>query len=532
MFLGFTKDYYFKINKSFDVFGAIFREVNTNYVLEIDPEILIKGAIQGMLATLDPYTEFYDIEDMEDLDLLTSGTYTGFGISISNIDSMLTITQVRDGYSASEQGIRIGDRICYVDDEYVLYRNYADIKDVIKGTSGSKSTFKIVRDNNPDTLEFELTRKQISLENITYFDLIDSTTGYIKLDRFNKTAAQDFRFALNDLRRRSKLQSLIIDLRDNPGGLLEPAVQICEMFLPSGSVIVSTRGRNNEELYTYQSMSQPIEPDLPLVVMINENSASASEIIAGAMQDYDRAVIVGRRSYGKGLVQTILPLPYKSSLKITTAKYYTPSGRCIQRIKFGEKYQENSKVSDSPDSTVFFTENGRKVFESTGINPDTSALQHTYSEIIGDLYTGFRFFKYANRYTSRLHKLPDNFSIDDKIFNDFVKYLEENEYAFKSESDVILDRIKDLAKESGYSANFDKSVIALRKSLESEEKNILVKNKEDILKYLDFEIRSRFISEREMFSRLMTIDNDLKLSKSILKTKEYKRILTAENIGE
>jgi carboxyl-terminal processing protease len=381
-------------------------------------------------------------------------------------------------------------------------------------------------------LVVELTRKQISLENITYFDLIDSTTGYIKLDRFNKSAAQDFRFALNDLRRRSKLESLIIDLRDNPGGLLEPAVQICEMFLPSGSVIVSTRGRNNEELYTYNSMSQPIEPDLPLVVMINENSASASEIIAGAMQDYDRAVIVGRRSYGKGLVQTILPLPYKSNLKITTAKYYTPSGRCIQRIKFGEKYQEKSKVSDSPDSTVFYTENGRKVFESTGINPDTSAEQRIYSEVIGDLYTGFRFFKFANKYSSGLEKLPDNFKNDDKLFNDFVKYLDENDYSFKSESDAILDRIKELAKESGYSANFDKSVVALRKSLESEEKNILVKNKEDILKYLDFEIRSRFISEREMFTRLMTIDNDLKLAKNILKTNEYKRILTAENIGE
>jgi len=526
LILGFTKDYYFKINKSFDVFGAIFREVTTNYVLEIDPEILIKGAINGMLATLDPYTEFYDVSDQDDFDILTSGTYTGFGISISNIDSLLTITEVRDGYSASEQGIRIGDRICLIDSIDVLYRNFNDVKELFKGTSGSKSVFGILRDGNPDTLRFELVRKQILLENISYYDMLDGSTAYIKLDRFNSTAAQDFRFALSELRRKNEMKSLIIDLRDNPGGLLEPAVQICELFLPAKSVIVTTRGRNGEELYSYNSSSNPVEPDLPLVVMINENSASASEILAGALQDYDRAVIVGRRSYGKGLVQSILPLPYKGNLKITTAKYYTPSGRCIQRIKFGEMYQTASKVSDSPDSTVYYTKNKRKVFESTGILPDTGAIKKPYSEIISELYIKFKFFNFANHYTSTLNKLPDNFKADDKLFAEFIKYLDEIDYSYQSESGIIIDRINVIAKESGYSKNFDKSINSLKKSLELEEKDIMTNNKSDILKYLDFEIRSRFLSEHDLLSKLLTIDDDLELAKKILQKGEFVKILS------
>lgn len=526
LILGFTKDYYFKINKSFDVFGAIFREVTTNYVLEIDPEILIKGAINGMLATLDPYTEFYDVSDQDDFDILTSGTYTGFGISISNIDSLLTITEVRDGYSASEQGIRIGDRICLIDSIDVLYRNFNDVKELFKGTSGSKSVFGILRDGNPDTLRFELVRKQILLENISYYDMLDGSTAYIKLDRFNSTAAQDFRFALNELKNNNAMKSLIIDLRDNPGGLLEPAVQICELFLPAKSVIVTTRGRNGEELYSYNSSSNPVEPDLPLVVLINENSASASEILAGALQDYDRAVIVGKRSYGKGLVQSILPLPYKGNLKITTAKYYTPSGRCIQRIKFGEMYQAASKVSDSPDTTIYYTKNKRKVFESTGILPDTGAIKKPYSEIISELYVKFKFFNFANHYTSNLNKLPNNFKADEKLFAEFVKYLDDLDYSYQSESEIILDRINAIAKESGYSKNFDKSINNLKKSLELEEKDIMSNNKSDILKYLDFEIRSRFLSEHDLLSRLLTIDDDLELAKKILQKGEYVKILS------
>lgn len=518
-FLGFTKDYYFKVNKSFDVFGAIFREVSANYVLEIDPEILMRGAIKGMLSTLDPYTEFYDIEDEEDFNILTEGTYTGFGISISNIDSMLTITQIKDGYAARKAGLRIGDRICYVDGVNVLYLDYNDVKGVLKGPNGSTSNIRILRDGNPDTLDFTLERKQILLDNIGYYDLIDSSTAYIKVEHFNQTAAQDFRFALNELRRRSKLESLIIDLRDNPGGLLEPAVQICEAFLPYGSTIVTTRGRNDEELYSFKSTSNPIEPDLPLVVLINENSASASEIIAGALQDYDRALIVGKRSYGKGLVQSILQLPYQGNLKLTTAKYYTPSGRCIQRIKFAEKYQESSKVTDSPDSTVYYTTNGRKVYESTGIKPDTTTIKENYSELIADLYSKFQFFKFANQYTSRLPSLSKDFKVDDKIFSEFTKYIKDGGYIYKSEADLLLERFSVISKESKYSESFDKNLKALIKSVEKEDQALFDRNKAEIIEYLDFEIKSRFLTEREIITNFMPKDNDMELALNLLKSK-------------
>lgn len=529
LLLGFTKDYYFKINKSFDIFGAIFREVTSNYVLEIDPEILIKGAIQGMLSTLDPYTDYYDVDNREDFDMLTEGTYTGFGISISNIDSMLTITQVRDGYSASEAGLRIGDRICYVDEHYLLYKDYNSIRDVLKGNSGTKAKFRIIRDGLSDTLDFELVRKQISLDNISYFDYVDSTTAYIKLERFSKNAAQDFRFALSELKKKGSMESLIIDLRDNPGGLLDAAVQISEIFLPYESLIVSTKGRNNEELYKYKSISKPTEPDLPLTVLINENSASASEIIAGALQDYDRAVIIGKRSYGKGLVQTILPLPFKNNLKITTAKYYIPSGRCIQRIKFGEKYQENSKVSDSPDSTVFYTMSGRPVYESTGINPDTSSKKEDYSNVVMDLYAKFYFFKFANQYSAKLSKLPEDFKADDKLFNDFMKFLSDNNYTFKSESRVLMEQIKSIYDKKKTSKSFDKEYLSMLRIIEKEDKDIIIENKQDILEYLDFEVRTRFLSERDLIREALKIDNDLVLAKNILNSQATSSILSPKN---
>ncbi|MDX9790245.1 MAG: S41 family peptidase [Candidatus Kapaibacterium sp.] len=525
---GFTKDYYFKINKAFDIFGAVFRELTSNYVLEIDPEILVKGAIKGMISTLDPYTEFYDMENKEDFDILTSGTYTGFGISISNIDSILTITHVRDGYSARENGLRIGDRIFSVDNDTLYYREYDSIRDILKGEAGTKSEFRILRDGLADTLKFKLTREQILLDNISFYDVLDNNIAYIKLERFNKTAAQDFRFALNDLKSKSKLSSLIIDLRNNPGGLLEPAVQICEMFLPTGSLIVSTRGRNDEELYTYTSSSNPIEPDLPLIVLINENSASASEIIAGALQDYDRAVIIGKRSFGKGLVQSIMSLPYKGNLKITTAKYYIPSGRCIQRIKFGLQHQSESKVSDSPDSTVFFTKNGRKVFESTGINPDTSTSHEYLSAVVEDLHSSLMFFRFANYFTSKMISLPENFKIDDKIFNEFLKFLDEKDYAYESESEKILKRIDEISEQSKYSKSFEKSLISFKKSLKDEEKDLLTSNKKEISDLLEFEIKSRFLSEKELFKNLMAIDNDLVISKHVLLNNLYDEILSSE----
>jgi carboxyl-terminal processing protease len=528
LFIGFTKDYYYKVNKSFDLFGAIFREVTSNYVLEIDPEILMKGAIKGMLSTLDPYTEFYDATDQENFDLLTQGAYTGFGISLANIDSILTITEVRDGYSASELGLRIGDNICKIDSFDVKVNNYVEVLNYIKGENTKKALFYVLREGISDTLKFELTKTQILLENVKFYDIFENSIGYIKLEHFNKTAAQDFRFALNNLKKRVELSSLIIDLRDNPGGLLESAVQICEMFLPYGSVIVKTKGRNNEELYTYQSSSNPIEPTLPLVILINEGSASASEVIAGALQDYDRAVIVGKRSYGKGLVQSILPLPYNSNLKITTAKYYTPSGRCIQRIKFGEAYYDNSKVSENLDTTIYYTANGRKVFESTGIHPDTSLTIDYYSDIFTDLLSKFYLFKFGNFYTGKLDSLPHNFKADDKLFNKLTDFLKTQNYNFVSRSAIYLNELDSISKHSKYSESFTKNLKNLKKSVEIEEKDLLKHNKEDILKYLDIEIRSRFTNNKEIERLMLGNDEIFNLSKNIIKSGAYSKILTID----
>ncbi len=349
---GFTANDYYKINKSFDIFGALFREVAANYVLEIDPEILIKSGIEGMLATLDPYTEFYDDANEDDLELLTNGTYTGFGFTVANIDSLLTIISLREGNSAFANKLRIGDKIYSIDSTVVLHMDIDNLKKYTRGKSGSKALVKILRDGIKDTLSFTLTRENINLPNVTYSGFMKNNIGFIKVERFSKNTALDVRLAINSLRSQNKLSGLVIDLRDNPGGLLAAAVSLCEIFVPKGSLIVSTKGNSPNFNNEYRSMMDPSEPDLPLAILINESSASASEIVAGAIQDLDRGLVIGRRSFGKGLVQSIIDLPYKTSLKITTSKYYTPSGRCIQKIKYGDLYSKK-EIKENTDTTIF-----------------------------------------------------------------------------------------------------------------------------------------------------------------------------------
>lgn len=528
LLFGFTKDYYYKLNKSFEIFGSVIKALNETYVLELDPELLVKEAIRGMLSTLDPYTEYYDASEQDEVDLLTDGTYTGFGISLSNIDSMLTITNLLDNYSAQLAGLRIGDRIVKIDGTNVLYRNYDDVRYLFKGEAGTKSNLLIMRDGNPDTLEFELTRKKIQLKSVSYYAMLDSNTAYIKIEQFKKDLIIEFKNALAELKRKNNLKSLIIDLRDNPGGFIGASVDICELFLPKNSVITTTRGREESNVYEYKTSFDPIEPNLPLAVLINKNTASASEIVAGALQDYDRAVIIGQRSYGKGLVQTVLEQPYNGNIKITTSKYYTPSGRCIQRLKFGQKYQDKSIVEDSPDTNIYYTKNGRKVYEATGINPDTLVENKLLSEILSDMYNKYLFFKYANLYTSKLNDLPKNFKADDKLFEKFQKFLTNNEYEFQSNVEYIFDEFKKITeKNKNYSKNFDINIKSIQKELKNENLNLLKQNKNDILKYLDFEIKARFYSEKELITLYNSVDNELEVAKFILQKDIYKRILSS-----
>lgn len=342
---GFNDLDYFKVNKGFEVFSAILKEVNKNYVSEIDSEELFDAAINGMLDELDPYTSYYPEKDKEDIELITFGQYVGFGINIRHINERVTVTGISDDFMAYESGLRVGDILYMIEDSQVEYLSSEELKKFTQGTSNSIANVKVIR--LQDTVDIKLTRHNVEVSNISYYGLLNDGIGYIKLERFSRNSANQFRKAYFDLFHSNDLKGLVIDLRDNPGGLLEAALDICEMFVPKGSIMLSTKGRTNIRNYTYKSYSEPIDLETPLCVIINENSASASEIVAGCLQDYDRAIITGEQSFGKGLVQTVMELPYNSNLKITTAKYYTPSGRCIQKIEY------NNIEKDLLDTAVF-----------------------------------------------------------------------------------------------------------------------------------------------------------------------------------
>lgn len=523
LMMSFTDEYYYKINKSFEVFGAVFREVANNYVSDVDPEDLMADGINGMLSSLDPYTVFIDEDHTDDIDFITNGAYVGFGITVGVRDSMLTIVGVHDGFSAGRQGIRIGDRLLRIDTSNVLYMTNDDLKRYTSGKAGSKAEVFVLRDGVSDTLHFQLTREEIRVNNISYSGVVFDSIGYIKLDRFSRRTGDEVRVALGELIHRDGVKSIILDLRGNPGGLLEAAVSTCEAFLAPGAQIVTTRGRGFREDRVYKSVSRPIDSNIPLAVLIDGYSASASEVVAGAVQDLDRGVIVGERSFGKGLVQSIFDMPYKTNLKMTTAKYYTPSGRCIQKIEYDKK-----KKTPHERDNYFYSLNGRKVVESKGIEPDSSVTNETFPEFVTELLKNDMFFGFASEYTSRISSLPRNFEVDDRVLEQFIKYVESKEIDYKSQLTKHLQALKQIAKNEPFSKKTVKMIDDLHKRMKSEETNPVWKYKKTIKKFLDYEIASRFLTEKQLIARSLTTDRYVRTAARLLAPSTYRRVLAIE----
>jgi carboxyl-terminal processing protease len=423
LFAGFS-DIYFEINKNIELFSKVYKEISFNYVDEIEPEKFMRAGIEGMLSSLDPYTIFVDEKRKEDIDLITNGKYGGIGISIGVRGDNITVVEVMDGYSAQRQGIRVGDIIINAAGVEITPNNIDDISSLVKGEPGSSVLLKIVRNELKDTIDFDIVREEVIVKNLTYagFYPEKSNNIYLKLNNFSRSASDEIRRAIKDLKAKKEVNSLILDLRGNPGGLLDIAVDICDKFLAKDYLIVSTRGRVPSSIKEYYSTQEPLLDKARIAILINGGSASASEIVAGAIQDHDRGVILGTQSFGKGLVQTITPLSYNTSLKITTAKYYTPSGRCIQRIDYSD---QNDVIADE-DSIVsgeFLTDNERIVFSKGGISPDTTVVFTIDGKITKEMLARGLFFKFANRYFYQNPDLDFN-KIDDVIllseYNDFV----------------------------------------------------------------------------------------------------------------
>jgi carboxyl-terminal processing protease len=518
-------DIYFEISKNLDLLGTVYKEITFNYVDNIDPEKFLRAGIQGMLSSLDPYTVFIDEKKIEDIDLITNGKYGGIGISIGIRGDDVTVVEVMDGYAAQRQGVRIGDIIIEAGGTKISPENIDDISSLVKGEPGSTVELKIVRDELRDTILFNLVREEVIVKNVTYsgFYPENSNNVYIKLSNFSRAASDEIKKTIIELKGQKPIKSILFDLRGNPGGLLDIAVDICDKFLAHDQLVVSTRGRDSSSEKKYFSEEEPIiNKDVKIILLINGGSASASEIVAGALQDHDRAVILGTRSFGKGLVQTIIPLSYNTSLKITTAKYYTPSGRCIQRIDYSEGSEIIKDLTPESDQK-FFTDNKREVFAKGGITPDTTVEFNIDGDLTKDLLAKGYFFKFANNYYYNHPNIDYSNLADDKIFNDFKDFLANEDFTYKSQAEVEIDNLVSGVKGQD---EIKKDLLKIKKELGGLFNKELQIYKHEILMETKSELAARYLGMEARIQEQLNYDEQVQAALGIISSTDiYDKLL-------
>jgi carboxyl-terminal processing protease len=520
-------DMMFRIYRGVDTFSKVYKEISLNYVDEVDPQKFMRAGIDGMLKTLDPYTVFIGKNEGDELDLVTTGKYAGVGITIGLRDGAVTVLNLVDGYSAAKQGIQIGDRILEVNGKSMVGAKPEDVRNLVRGEAGTEVRMKIAREGESTPLEFVLVREEIPVRNVTYTGFVEPGIGYIRLERFSRTAADDVRNSIKELQANGDLKGVILDLRDNPGGLLDIAVSIVSDFVPENSLVVSTRGRRSDSDRKYLSPQPPMIPNVPLALLVDGGSASASEIVAGAIQDLDRGIIVGERTFGKGLVQTITQISENSSLKITTAKYYTPSGRCIQEIDYSHRTKDGV-FATFPDSLkrVFRTSNDRKVLEGGGIEPDSVVEDETEGKVIAELVRKAMFFKFANTYAVTHKTLPENFLVTDGMLKDFENFLKEQHFDYQEDSEIKLKEIKDIAEKERYNKAFLDDVNQLESMITAEKERKIQRYQKEMRSYLKAEIEGRINGEKAEIASTFPDDRQLNVAVSLLKSaKVYDKLL-------
>ncbi len=517
---------FFEVRKSIDLFGAVYKDVINDYVDPVSPQLLMRKGVDAMLASLDPYTIYMDKQNSGEIDLLTKGKYGGIGVSIGMADGKVIITGVIDGYSAQRQGLRIGDQIIGIDTTDARKLKLNQVSELIRGKAGTPVTLTIKREGDEKPFKVVLIRSEVRLKAVSFYGIVDSSIGFIKLDQFSRGSGEEVRNALVDLMARKKLKGLILDLRNNPGGLLEEAVQIAELFVPKGSVIVQTKGRDPSSDKKYTSDRDPIAPKLPLAVLVNGNSASASEIVTGCLQDLDRAVVVGQNSFGKGLVQTILPLGNDAQLKITTARYYTPSGRCIQKINYNLRRDGENPVIPDSLRKEFKTADGRDVFASGGITPDSVVAGAHYSDYVLQLMRGGYFFNYATEFRSEHDSIPDNFTAGKDILESFHEYVDSSGFTYISHLGQILADAQVVASKSDYGKSVNSDLESLSRKIETDEHGLFERHSEEISHLLTPEIIGRFYGNSRQISAALRYDKQAKVAEGLLKDVPlYDRIL-------
>ena len=499
-------DEFFELRKNFRIFGAAYEELVTGYVEPVDASMLMRTGLDAMLEELDPYTTYIDEASNADLSIITRGRYGGVGLSVGMRGGRISVIAPIEGASGYKQGVRAGDVITRVEDQPTAALSLSDVRNLLRGEPGTTVDITVKRAGATTPLTFTLTREDVQLENVTYSGFVEDDpstgVGYIKLERFAREAGPEVKRALQGLKQTGAMNGLILDLRDNPGGLLKAAVQIAQLFVEEGSVIVSTRGRAAETERVYRSQNAPIAPDLPLVVLVNEFSASASEIVAGAVQDLDRGVVMGTTTFGKGLVQVVRSLPYNTSLKMTTAKYYVPSGRSIQSVDYSA-----DKASSVPDSSrrTFTTANGRTVYDQHGIEPDRIVGDDEPSQLEAALQRRAAFFFFANHYAAQHDSLAGPLDVTDETMKAFRTWLDQQDMDYRTEAEQSVLHLKNSLAEAGYQGT-DDEIAALQDAVLEEKRDGFERHALALKQHLKREILARFVTESQKIEAMMAHD--------------------------
>jgi len=529
-FVSSYTDNFFEISKNLDIFITLFKELNLYYVDETQPGKLMEEGINGMLESLDPYTTYIPESDIEDYRFMTTGQYGGIGALIRTKGDRVIVAEPYEGFPAQKAGLMAGDEILEINGKSTEGKSTNDVSSVLKGQPNTEVKVKIKRIGIDKPFDKTILREEVQIKSVPYYGMLEPEIGYVNLSSFTDNCAKEVADAVTELKTKG-MKKLVLDLRGNPGGLLKEAVTLSNLFVDKGEQIVNTKGKVKDGCKNYVAMTQPMDKDMPIAVLVNSGSASASEIVAGVLQDLDRGVVIGQRTYGKGLVQMTRPLSYNAQLKLTTAKYYIPSGRCIQAVDYASRNEDGS-VNKVPDSlmTLYHTKGGRPVFDGGGILPDVETEPMRLSDISFSLGTKMLLFDFATEYR---HKNPTiaaatEFKVDDKLYNEFKEWLKDKEYDYTTESEELIKNLKKVAEEEKRFTPMQEEYEALEAKVSHNKTHDLENFSEELKDLLRAEIVSRYYFQKGRLQAMLDEDIDVAKAVSVLKDAPgYKKILTA-----
>lgn len=523
-------DNYFEISKNLDIFTSLYQELNVFYVDETDPGDLMKTAIDAMLESLDPYTTYIPESETEDFRFMTTGQYGGVGAIISLRDDYVIIAEPYEGFPAHKAGLIAGDKLLEINGKSVKGKTTEDVSKVLKGQPNTTVNVLIEREGVAEPFDVKLTREEVKVKSVPYYGMVSDSIAYIKMTSFTRRVTHEVQQALEELKKEHDLKGLVFDLRSNPGGLLGEAINTTNLFIGQGEEVVSTKGKSKDWDKTYKTSRPAVDAELPLVVLVNSRSASASEIVSGAIQDLDRGVVIGQRSFGKGLVQNTRDLSYNTKLKVTTAKYYIPSGRCIQALDYSNRNDDGS-VGKVPDSlkTAFKTRNGREVWDGGGVNPDIVLEPHKYSNILRSIMSKRHIFDFANKYHREHSNLsePSVFTVDQELYDAFTNYLTDKEYEYETKTEKAIKKLQKEAEKEKYSTDLEAELEALLAKMDYSKTNDIERFQNEISEVLEGEIVTRYYFQKGRIEASLKHDQEIEKAIEVLNNPTlYKGILS------